>query len=44
MNVIDRDSAYEQLKKKTEMTAAAKAPDVPVKNLKKTAGSVPGMS
>jgi len=42
MNVIDRDSAYEQLKKKTEMTTAAKAPDVPVKKPKKTAGSGAG--
>jgi DNA helicase HerA-like ATPase len=40
--VIDRESAYEQLKKKTEMVPAAKVPDVPVKKSQKTAGSRAG--
>ena len=42
MNVIDRESAYEQLKKKADMTAAAKVPDVPVKKPKKPAESAAG--
>jgi uncharacterized protein len=42
MTVIDRESAYEQLKKKTEIPPAAKVPDVPVKKPQKTAGSHAG--
>jgi hypothetical protein len=42
MNVIDRESAYEQLKKKADTLTAAKMPDVPVKKPKKVAGSGAG--
>jgi hypothetical protein len=42
MNVIDRESAYEQLKKKADMTIAAKTPDVPIKKPQKPAGSGAG--
>ncbi|HWS22386.1 MAG TPA: helicase HerA-like domain-containing protein [Methanoregula sp.] len=42
MNVIDRESAYEQLKKKAETTAVVKTPDVPVKKPQKPAGSSTG--
>jgi len=42
MNVIDRESAYEQLKKKAETTAVVKTPDVPVKKPQKTAASGTG--
>ena len=40
--VIDRESAYEQLKKKTEVPPAAKVPEVPVKKTQKTTGSRAG--
>jgi DNA helicase HerA-like ATPase len=40
--VIDRESAYEQLKKKTEIAPAAKVPDVPAKKSQRTAGSRAG--
>jgi DNA helicase HerA-like ATPase len=42
MNVIDRESAYEQLKKKAETTAVVKTPEVPVKKPQKTASSGAG--
>ena len=42
MNVIDRESAYEQLKKKAETTAVVKTPEVPVKKPQKTAASGAG--
>jgi DNA double-strand break repair helicase HerA and related ATPase len=42
MNVIDRESAYEQLKKKAETAAVVKTPEVPVKKPQKTAASGTG--
>jgi uncharacterized protein len=42
INVIDRESAYEQLKKKAETTAVVKTPEVPVKKPQKTAASGAG--
>jgi hypothetical protein len=41
-NVIDRESAYEQLKKKADITTIPKTPDVPVKSPQKTARSGAG--
>ena len=40
MNIIDRESAYEQLKRKTDMTITQKTPDVTAKKPQKT--SAPG--
>jgi DNA helicase HerA-like ATPase len=42
MNVIDRESAYEQLKKKADMTTAEKKTDGPVKKPQRTSGSSAG--
>jgi len=40
--VIDRESAYEQLKKKTDMSIVSKTPEVPVKKPQKTTGTGAG--
>jgi hypothetical protein len=42
MKVIDRESVYEQLKKKADLMPSTKTPEVPVKKPHKTSGSVPG--
>jgi len=42
MNVIDRESAYEQLKKKADMTIVPKTPDATPKKSQKTSGSAAG--
>jgi len=42
MNVVDRESAYEQLKKKADMMIEAKTPEGPVKKPHKTSGSGAG--
>jgi DNA helicase HerA-like ATPase len=42
MNVIDRESAYEQLKKTAETTAVVKTPDVPAKKPQKSTASGAG--